>query len=60
MRAELRGRLDRWMRETRDPLPDGPVPLPPEGFANAPDQLSSHDPLAVFGPALKDRPVQRR
>ena len=36
--ADLRDRLDRWMVDTDDPLLDGPVPLPPGAWANAPDQ----------------------
>lgn len=58
--AEMRGRLDRWMRDTHDPLLAGPVPLPPLGFANSPDQQSPHDPLMVFGSGLADHPVKRR
>jgi N-sulfoglucosamine sulfohydrolase len=37
---DMRGRLDRWMRRTDDPLLDGPVPLPPGGVTNDPDALS--------------------
>jgi N-sulfoglucosamine sulfohydrolase len=46
--AEMRERLDIWMRETEDPLRDGPV-LPPEGaMINEPNQLSPDDPLTII------------
>jgi N-sulfoglucosamine sulfohydrolase len=37
---ELRARLDRWMRETADPLLDGPIPAP-EGAVVSPPELVS-------------------
>jgi arylsulfatase A-like enzyme len=42
--AELRGRLDSWMRETDDPLLDGQVPAPPGAIVNEQWQLSPDDP----------------
>ena len=40
--AEMRARLDRWMRETDDPLLQGHVPAPPGTVANHPDADSHH------------------
>ncbi len=47
--AELRGRLDGWMRATDDPLLHGD-PIPPAGAEiNRPDQLSASEPLTRIG-----------
>jgi N-sulfoglucosamine sulfohydrolase len=46
---EMRQRLSDWMQRTHDPLLRGPVPLPPGGAANDPDDRSPDDPLTVRG-----------
>jgi N-sulfoglucosamine sulfohydrolase len=46
--ADLRARLERWMRDSGDPLYDGPVPLPDGAWANDPDQVSASDPPEVL------------
>ena len=43
--GEMRGRLDRWMRQTDDPLLAGPVPPPPGARFNDPDGLSPGEPV---------------
>jgi N-sulfoglucosamine sulfohydrolase len=48
VRQELSDRLDAWMRDTRDPLLDGPVPAPPGTRINTREQRSAEeDPITV-------------
>ena len=42
--ADMRARLDRWMRDTDDPLLNGHVPAPPEAELNDPDGVSPRPP----------------
>ena len=41
---DMRARLDRWMRETSDPLLKGPVPAPHGAEVNDPNGLSPQEP----------------
>jgi hypothetical protein len=36
----MRARLENWMQRTKDPLLQGPVPLPPDGHTVSPDAVS--------------------
>jgi arylsulfatase A-like enzyme len=45
--ADMRGRLDRWMRETDDPLLHGPVPAPAGARVNDPDGTSPREPTTA-------------
>ncbi len=47
---EMRGRLDRWMHATDDPLLRGPVPAPPGARVNDPDGLSPREAPRVGSP----------
>jgi N-sulfoglucosamine sulfohydrolase len=49
--ADLRARLERWMRETEDPLLHGAVPPPPGAQINLQDQRSADDPTVAAGAA---------
>ena len=48
--AELRGRLDRWMAQTDDPLLHGPVPTPPGSKLNPVDDPEPGGPMYTVGP----------
>jgi N-sulfoglucosamine sulfohydrolase len=41
---DMRARLETWMRETKDPILEGPVPAPEGAELNTPDQFSPTDP----------------
>jgi len=43
--ADMRGRLDRWMQATADPLLQGDVPAPAGSRVNNPDGLSPREPV---------------
>jgi len=43
VKADLRARLDAYMRATDDPLLAGPVPLPEGAWVNDPDELHPHN-----------------
>ena len=43
IKADLAARLDRWMRETNDPLLNGPVPLPEGGLTNDQNGLNPNN-----------------
>jgi arylsulfatase A-like enzyme len=52
VREELRGHLERWMRETDDPLLTGSVPVPPDAVVRwTPDDRSPRQGARPVGPA---------
>jgi hypothetical protein len=45
--AELRERLEAWMRDTDDPLLNGPVPPPEGAIVSEQWQVSPDDPVRI-------------
>ena len=45
---EMRGRMDRWMKDTDDPLLKGPVPAPSGTRVNDPDGVSPREPAIAI------------
>lgn len=48
--TEMRGRLERWMAETDDPLLRGAIPLPEGAVVSPPDQVSPRATRAAAAP----------
>jgi hypothetical protein len=42
---EMRGRLNRWMQATHDPILRGPIAAPPGAMANDPEGTSPNEPV---------------
>ena len=53
----LRDKLERWMRETHDPLLAGPIEPPPGALFNLPEQASAELPPSVAGARAFDTPA---
>ena len=57
----MRARLDRWMRDTDDPLLHGHIPAPPGAELNDPDGSSPRGPVTKIGgndEAMQGRPIR--